>query len=229
MFIVINMFGQIKEEIARFLIERNESYDGMIIDVKERHYETYVSIDTSDEKSETFETLVRDIKGVFSKNIYGTNEHNIYTCAFDLLMKKGKTLAIAESASAGRLCSEFVGNNDGASKVLKEGIVCYTIESKCKRFGIDPEFFDSFSASSIECSKTLAYNLKRYSDADVTIAVTGYASNIPDENNGNTYIALALDSGVYAQRVRFFGSRNHIMQQMSKYAFMFLIKMLNQE
>lgn len=229
MFVVINMFGMLKSEVQAFLEEQNISYDGLLVDVKEKHYETYVTIEATEEKKDVFEHLQESIMTVFSKNIYGTNEQNIYSCAFELLKEQGKKLAIAESVTAGRLCSEFVANNEGASKILIEGIVCYSVKSKCNIFGIEPEFFQTNSPQSAETSQLLAQNLMRISGADVVIATTGYASNdINDSDNGNAYIAVGLESGIFTQRVRFLGTRNHIMQQISKFAFMFLIKMLKQ-
>ena len=143
-----------------------------------------------------------------------------------MLKEKKLKLALAESVTAGRLSSEFVGNNDGASTVLIEGIVCYSIQSKCARFNIDESFFEKNSPQSIETSKALVTSLFKQSNAEVCIAVTGYASNIASDDNGEAFIAIALDRGIYTQRVKFEGTRNHIMQQIAKYSFMFLIKLI---
>ncbi len=227
MFQVINMFGLLRQEVEKYVEEKGLYFDGVIIEVKEKHYETYVSVDVSNDKENLFHEIIEGISSTFEKNVYGYNEQNVYTCAFNLLKQRGKKLAIAESVTAGRLCSEFVGNNEGASSVLLEGIVCYSVKSKCARFGIEPSFFEQNSPQSAETSKTLAYGLLRYSGADITIATTGYASSTnQDANNGEAFVAIGLNTGTYTQRVRFFGTRNHIMQQIAKFAFAFLIKLL---
>lgn len=226
---VINMFGLLKQSVSNFINSIELSLDGIAIDIKEKHYETYVAIDSSQDKMEEFGKLKQSIFEKFNKNIYGVNEQNIYCCAFDLLKKMNKKLALAESVTAGRLSSEFVANNEGASNILVEGVVCYSIKSKCARFGIEPGFFEINSPQSFETSKALAYSLIRQNEVDVAIAVTGYASSISkDAENGDAYVAIALKSGIYTQRVHFNGTRNHIMQQIAKFAFMFMIKLLNQ-
>ena len=162
----------------------------------------------------------------FQKYIYGHDNSNLYTCAYNMLKQRKLTLALAESVTAGRLSSEFVGNNDGASDVLIEGIACYSVQSKCMRFGLSQDFFALHSPQSLETSKALVNALSRQTGADACIAVTGYASNKPSENNGEEFIAVYYKSQVYTQRVRFEGTRNHIMQQAAKYSFMFLIKLI---
>jgi PncC family amidohydrolase len=227
--VTINLFGNFKQMIQKYLKERKFSLDKVSVTIKEKCYETYVTLNSASEDSSDFEFLKDSIMQDFKKNVYGTNERNIYTSAFRILKEQHKTLALAESATAGRLSSEFVSNNEGASGVLVEGIVCYSIFSKCSRFGIDSNFFETNSPQSAECSKLLACSLAKQDNTDVTIAVTGYASSISeDKENGDAYIAIALRTGVYTQRVHFSGTRNHIIQQFSKCAFMFMIKILNQ-
>lgn len=223
---VINMFGHLKQDVIALLSTCYTKQEGMLVDVKEKHYETYVTLNFSDDKEKEFNTLKNKIEEKFQKYIYGYDNSNLYTCAYNMLKQRKLTLALAESVTAGRLSSEFVGNNDGASSVLIEGIVCYSVQSKCARFGLSQDFFALHSPQSVETSKALANALSRQTNADACIAVTGYASNTTSENNGEEFIAVCYKSQVYTQRVKFEGTRNHIMQQSAKYSFMFLIKLI---
>ena len=223
---VINMFGHLKQEVEAFLSTCYTKQEGAIVDVKEKHYETYVNMNFADDKQAEFENLKAKIQDKFAKYIYGYDNLNLYTCAYNMLKSRKLTLALAESVTAGRLSSEFVGNNDGASEVLIEGIACYSVQSKCMRFNLSQDFFALNSPQSLETSKALVNALARQSGADACIAVTGYASNKQIENNGEEFIAVYYKSQVYTQRVRFEGTRNHIMQQAAKYSFMFLIKLI---
>ena len=223
---VINLFGNLKQDVMSFLTTCYTKQEGANIEVKEKHYETYINIEYADDKQVEFENIKAKIVDKFSKYIYGFDNLNLYTCAYSMLKQRKLTLALAESVTAGRLSSEFVGNNDGASEVLIEGIACYSVQSKCARFNLDQNFFALNSPQSIETSKALVNALARQSGADACIAVTGYASNKPTPNNGEEFIAVYYKSQVYTQRVKFEGTRNHIMQQAAKYSFMFLIKII---
>ncbi len=224
--LVINMFGHLKQEVLVFLSSCYTKQEGEDIDVKEKHYETYVTLNFAEDKAEDFNSIKDKLEDKFQKYIYGHDNSNLYTCAYNMLKQRKLTLALAESVTAGRLSSEFVGNNDGASDVLIEGIACYSVQSKCMRFGLSQDFFALHSPQSLETSKALVNALSRQTGADACIAVTGYASNKPSENNGEEFIAVYYKSQVYTQRVRFEGTRNHIMQQAAKYSFMFLIKLI---
>lgn len=225
--IKINMVGLHKQEVKVVL----EKYfnQGARFNIIENYYETDVEIECDESNVQLFDNIVRDVYVNFSKSIYGTNEKNIYSAAFELLKFKGYRLAIAESVTAGRLCSEFVAQNEGASKILVEGIVCYSVESKKRRLGVSEETLEKFSPQSVECSYELASGLIATTNADVVIATTGYASNDPeDENNGKCFIAVGDKNVIHVFKHAFKGNRNHIMQRISKTAFLHLIKKIKQ-
>ncbi len=225
--IKINMIGLHKQEVKSVLSKYFNM--GIQFNIVENYYETDVEIACDDSQEKLFDEIVREVYVNFSKSIYGSNEKNIYSAAFELLKYKGYKLAIAESVTAGRLSSEFVAQNEGASKILIEGIVCYSVESKKRRLGVSDETIEKYSPQSVECSYELASGLISTTSADVVIATTGYASNDPnDENNGKCFIAVGDKNIIHVFKHSFKGNRNHIMQRISKTAFLHLIKKIKQ-
>ena len=221
------MVGLLKTELTQFIEQQDIDLSDFLIEVNERYYETSVSIEAPISEHEGFDELIRLIMITYNSFVYGTNEKNVYSAAFEMLKYKKLRLAIVESVSAGRLSSEFVAHNEGASEVLIEGLVCYTVESKSKRLGIPITFFDEFSPQSVECSYEMASMLLASGGADIVIATSGYATDdIEDNNNGKNYIAVGDNSIIHVYKHKFIGTRNNIMQQVSKNAFLHLIKKL---
>lgn len=67
----------------------------------------------------------------------------------ETLSERGKTLVTAESFTGGGITSAIV-SVAGASKVLREGLVTYTVDSKALRLGIDRETVRKFGVVSKE-------------------------------------------------------------------------------
>lgn len=228
--LVINLIGLQKQSLENLLKVYEKDWYGLDVKIKEKHYETYVSFNADYLLKSNIKQLFNVIKTNYKSVLYGVNEYNVYTACFKKLKEENKRISIAESVSAGRLASEFVSNNEGASKILLEGIVCYSVESKIKRLGISSKFFETNSPQSVETSYELASGLFNNSSPDYVIATTGYATNNQiDVNNGKCYIAVGTRRIIHVYKHRFTGSRNHIMQQVSKYAFLHLIKEMDKE
>ena len=222
MLLKINMVGLLKERVSEYL--SNLNCNGLAIEIKEKHYETTVDVEG---EGAICDEVIRELFTEFKPNIYGTNEENIYKTVFELLKFKKLKLAIVEDVSAGRLCSELIGANADVNDVLLEGIVCFSDESKCVRLGVDRNFFKTHSAKSVECSYELASGMIMTSPADLVIATTGYS----DESNldyGKCYIAVGDKDFIHVFKHKFEGSKNHVLQQISKFAFLHLIKKLRE-
>jgi nicotinamide-nucleotide amidase len=92
------------------------------------------------------------------------------------LKDKSLTIAFAESATAGKLISEFALIPD-CGDILKGSIACYDRTVKEGLFGIPAEFIDKYTAESAEVTEQMAIRLKELIPADVIVAVTGLAAD----------------------------------------------------
>lgn len=91
-----------------------------------------------------------------------------------LLCEKDITISIAESLTGGLLCGKLV-NYPGISKVLIEGIVSYSIESKIKRLGVKKETLEKFTDVSSEVAIEMAKGIAKTSKSDISVSTTGNA------------------------------------------------------
>jgi len=84
-------------------------------------------------------------------------EQKINICS-RLMAERGLTIAFAESATAGWLCSEFALTED-SGKVLKGGIDCYDADLKVSLLKVPQELIDRYTPESMEVTAEMARRL----------------------------------------------------------------------
>lgn len=92
----------------------------------------------------------------------------------DILKSKNKTLAVAESLTAGLVASEIV-DISGASNVFKGGIVAYMLEIKESLLDIPLSHTTKTDGVDLETAKMMAKNVSLKLDSDFGISTTGIA------------------------------------------------------
>ena len=92
-----------------------------------------------------------------------------------LLIQKSLTIAFAESATAGKLVSEFSMIPD-AGKFLKGGLVCYDAALKQSILKVPADLIETFTPESMEVTKAITLGLMDLIPADIHIGITGLTS-----------------------------------------------------
>lgn len=131
-----------------------------------------------------------------------------------ILKDHGLTIAFAESATAGRLASEFSLCADSGG-VLKGGLVCYDAQVKENVLGIDPDLIQQFTPESEEVTRELAFRLRNLITSDVQVAVTGLTtpggSETPQKPVGTIFIHILIKERSIAIRNVFDGTPEQIV------------------
>ena len=174
-------------------------------------------------KSIIVDTLEK-IKELFGDSLYANEDRNLAKTVVDLLCQIGKTVSVAESITGGMIASALV-DVAGASNALYEGVVTYSIPSKCKRLGINPHFVDQYGVVSQQVAQEMALGLIK-NGSDIAVATTGYAGPLADAGApvGLCYIAVATSKGVSVYRNVFAGDRNTIRAQATNMALYLVFK-----
>ncbi len=123
----------------------------------------------------------------------------------DSLRKHGKTVAAAESCTAGMFCSR-IGDIPGASDILLGGVVSYANEVKENILGVPGEILRTVGAVSEPCAAKMAEGVRRITGADITVSVTGIAGpggGTPDKPVGTVCFGLADEKGTVTETVHF--------------------------
>jgi len=132
-----------------------------------------------------------------------------------LLIKKNLSIAFAESATAGRLTSDF-SMIENAGKFLKGGIACYDACVKEGLLGVDPKLIAQFTPESMEVTRAISFGIASVIPADIHIGITGLTcpggSETEEKPVGTMFIYAIRDSNlIFSERLNFTGSRWEIV------------------
>ena len=156
--------------------------------------------------------VIETIKATLGDVVYDTNGRELAEVCHHALIKAGKTLAVCESCTGGRLADAFI-NYPGSSAYFIEGDVTYSNDAKMRRLGVRRETLDTVGAVSEECAKEMAEGCRRAAGTDFALSTTGYAGpdgGEPDKPVGTVFVALASESGTVVKRLNLFGDRDRI-------------------
>jgi nicotinamide-nucleotide amidase len=154
-----------------------------------------------------------------------------------LLIRKGLTLATAESCTGGLIAHRITGV-PGSSAYFERGFVVYSNRSKIEELGVKAATIKRCGAVSPEVVRAMAEGAREAAGAGCAIAVTGIAGPISDESEkpvGLVYIAacVAARAGggssrnpVAVEKHNFKGTRLQIKKQSAEAALALLLKVL---
>ncbi len=161
---------------------------------------------------------------LFGEFIYATADQSLAKTVVDLLNRIGKTISVAESITGGMISSSIV-DIAGSSKVFYEGLVTYSIPSKCSRLEISPHFVDEFGVVSQQVAQEMVKGLLK-NGGDLAVSTTGYAG--PTSENGLPvglcFIGIGTPKGISVYRNIFSGGRNFVRAQATNMALFLVYK-----
>ncbi|WP_106497558.1 competence/damage-inducible protein A [Lentibacillus sp. Marseille-P4043] len=142
---------------------------------------------------------------------YGVDNEKLEEKVFQLLQKKGWTLAAAESLTGGMFSDRFVAI-PGASTVFAGGIVCYDTKVKENVLRISSETIQEKGTVSYECASEMATNISKLLDATIGISFTGVAGpdTVESQSAGTVFIAISTKTGQQVEKFTFQGDRKTV-------------------
>lgn len=167
--------------------------------------------------------LMPQIKDVF---VGFEEEHSIEAIIGKKLTELGKTLAIAESCTGGKI-SERITSNAGASQYYKGSVVSYATQSKVDILQIDAALISKYSLVSIEVAEAMATQAQKLFNTDYAISTTGNAGPTRGDDNaevGTVCIALATPKGIFSEEFHLGNHRTKVINKAVNKAFELLQK-----
>lgn len=127
-------------------------------------------------------------------NIFNHNKINQIS---RLLQDRKQTIAIAESCTAG-LIQNALSQATEATSFFQGGMTLYNLGQKAKHLYVNPVFAEACNSVSKEISDKMAVEIALAFNAELGIAITGYAQPISTLSIKDcyAYIAIAEDSKV---------------------------------
>lgn len=129
---------------------------------------------------------------------------------------KGLKIAFVESATAGRLCSEFA-LTPNSGDILHGGISCYAVFIKENILKVPHELIDRYTPESAEVTASLAAHSQKLFKCDIVVAVTGLTapggSETPEKPVGTMFLHILLPGSNIAHSEVYYGSPEEIILQ----------------
>lgn len=150
----------------------------------------------------------------------------VLECA-EAIASKGLNIAFVESATAGRMCSEFA-LSPRSGDILRGGISCYEVFIKENIIKVPHHIIETFTPESAEVTASLAEHAAKLFKTDITVAVTGLTtsggSETPEKPVGTMFINIIHPNGYIAHREAYKGSPEEIILLTIDTAAMLIVK-----
>ncbi|MFH0937913.1 MAG: competence/damage-inducible protein A [Planctomycetota bacterium] len=152
---------------------------------------------TEAEAQATLQPALAIAREALKDGLFGTDDETLSSATLKALVSRRKTVAIAESCTAG-LVAALLTDTPGSSAALLEGAVVYSNAAKIRACGVKPETIAAYGAVSAETARELAVGIRERAGADIGVSVTGIAG--PDGGTavkpvGLVYFGVATANG----------------------------------
>ena len=132
------------------------------------------------------------------------------------LTARGETVAVAESLTAGLVCSALA-DVPGASMVLRGGVIAYAIALKSALLGVDRGVLEETGAVTAEVALAMARGVAERTGSGWGLATTGVAGPGPDDRGipaGTVFIAVVPPHGpALVEHLTLTGDRGSVRAQ----------------
>ena len=127
----------------------------------------------------------------------------------DALLASGRTIAVAESLTCGRL-THALGSGHDTSEWLRGGAAVYQTDVKHDVLGVSPG-----PVVTAKCAEELAAGAARVFGAEIAVATTGVGGPGPEEGEpqGTVFIGWCVDGVTGSERHRFAGDPVAVLEQ----------------
>lgn len=136
--------------------------------------------DDRDDAWSSAQDWLDEVVEVLGLRVAGTDTSSVEEAVHELLLSAGATVAAAESATAGLVCSRL-SEVPGSSETFRGGAVVYATESKIEVLGVDEALLDAHPAVSEPVTEALATRVRELYNSDYGVATTGSAGPAPQD------------------------------------------------
>jgi nicotinamide-nucleotide amidase len=158
---------------------------------------------------EAISKAVGELLVVIPEYIFGFDNDTLASVVGKLLMKKGSTVASAESCTGGNIAHEIT-SIPGCSRWFQGSVVAYSNVVKMNMLGVEEEILERHGAVSELVACQMAEGARKRLQTDYAIATTGIAG--PDGGTvakpvGTVWIAVAGPNGTVTEKFSFANNR----------------------
>lgn len=201
------------EEILADLMEYNREYSmALLAKQGEVHIKLTVEGEDYNDSKVIMKNITDEIGKRLKNNVIGYDDESLVLKVAELMVNKGKTLALAESCTGG-LVSKMITDLPGSSKYFWGSVTSYSNSAKTSFLGVKNKTLEEYGAVSAEAAKEMASGILNNSNADLALAITGIAGpegGCEEKPVGTVFICLADGQDYQVKKMRFVGDRDAI-------------------
>ena len=228
----LRTFGLPESVVGERLAGVEEAFAGVTIGYRATFPEIEVKVlarakrgGSNDVARDLCQRATAEVRARLADVVYGEGHDTFAGVVGRALRARGFTLAIAESCTGG-LVGHMVTREPGASDFLLVDAVTYANSAKTRLLGVGEDVLRGHGAVSAEVAAAMAEGVRRVSDADVALSLTGVAGpsgGTAEKPVGTVYIAVASAKGTVVKHRLFPGERLQI-QTLAAYAGLHLVR-----
>jgi nicotinamide-nucleotide amidase len=152
--------------------------------------------------------------------VFGAEDEELQDAVAQLLVAQGKTIATAESVTAG-LVAHRLGQVPGASQWLRGGIVAYDSRIKVEMLGVSSRLIEEHGVVSGPVAEAMAAGCRTRFRTDLAVSTTGIAGpegGAPAKPVGLVYVGVAWEGGAASFHYSWIGTRMEVQSRTAKLA-----------
>jgi len=185
---------------------------------------------SSGEEPSELDAAATRIQATLGDAIFTTSEQSLEEVVGRLLRDSGRTLAVAESCTAGLLAMRIT-RVPGSSDYFLGGVLCYSNEAKVDLCGVPNEILQKHGAVSAETAEALARGARAALHSSIGLGITGIAGpggGSAEKPVGLVYIGVSDGDRVIHVRRIIPGNRDAIRERAAVFALSLLRRFLLQ-
>lgn len=165
-------------------------------------------------------SLDAGLREALGRALYGIGEAPLQVRVVRALIDNGRTLATAESCTAG-LLGHVITEVPGASAAFPGGVISYSNAVKRDQLGVPAQMLEEHGAVSEPVARAMAEGARRLMGSDLSVSITGIAG--PDGGSaekpvGTVHLAVCDENGTEYKRVRLHGNRGTVRRASAMWA-----------
>lgn len=195
------------------------SGSGMTVSVLIGHEGIEVHLSSAGSDAADAERRVSELDRLMTErlgdDLYGRDDETLPQVVGRELVRRGRSVATAESCTAGLLAATLT-REPGSSAWFRGGLVVYSDDLKRELAGVRAETLTRHGAVSLEVAEELASGVRDRCGSDYGIGITGIAGpggGAPGKPVGLVHLALAHERDVVPRRLELFGDRELVRRR----------------
>ncbi|UCF48119.1 MAG: competence/damage-inducible protein A [Myxococcales bacterium] len=193
----VRTFGMTESGVAQALRGLEEGHEGLTLGYRahfpEIEVKVHVRADSAAEAERISQSIADEVQATLGDAVFGGRGDSFAEVVGKALRDNGKTLAVAESCTGGRV-AEMLTRVPGASDYLLLDAVVYANSAKQAVLGVSPDVLRAHGAVSGETAAAMAEGALRVAGSDIAVSITGVAGpggGTEDKPVGTVWFGLA--------------------------------------